>query len=150
MKIIRQNTFETNSSSTHSITMCMANDYNKWKNGELYYINDTGEFVDEINRIRVIKEHIIHEKSEYNDGLYTYKGVSVKYDNLNELYTEENLNEITQEEIEEFLGNEYDYWELPLTYEEWDGLFDYEKYEDSYTTPNGDEVISFGYYGSDY
>lgn len=36
MKIIRKNVFETNSSSTHSITMCVESDYEKFKNGELY------------------------------------------------------------------------------------------------------------------
>lgn len=38
MKIqIRRGIFETNSSSTHSITMCTKDDYTKWKNGELIY-----------------------------------------------------------------------------------------------------------------
>lgn len=37
MKIIRRKTFETNSSSTHSITMCSKEDFEKWKAGELYY-----------------------------------------------------------------------------------------------------------------
>lgn len=37
MRIIRINTFETNSSSTHSITMCSKSDYEKWKKGELLY-----------------------------------------------------------------------------------------------------------------
>jgi hypothetical protein len=34
---VRRNVFETNSSSTHSITMCSEDEYNKWKNGELLY-----------------------------------------------------------------------------------------------------------------
>ena len=34
---IRRNVFETNSSSTHSITMCTQSDFDKWKNGELYW-----------------------------------------------------------------------------------------------------------------
>ena len=33
---MRQGVFETNSSSTHSITMCNESDYDKWVNGELY------------------------------------------------------------------------------------------------------------------
>lgn len=32
---IRRGVFETNSSSTHSITMCMKSDYDKWVAGEL-------------------------------------------------------------------------------------------------------------------
>lgn len=37
MKQIRRNVFETNSSSTHSITMCMKSDYDKWVAGELVW-----------------------------------------------------------------------------------------------------------------
>lgn len=35
MRQIRRNVFETNSSSTHSITMCMKSEFEKWVNGEL-------------------------------------------------------------------------------------------------------------------
>lgn len=37
MKVIRMGVFETNSSSTHSITMCSKEDYNKWEKGELLF-----------------------------------------------------------------------------------------------------------------
>ena len=40
MKTIRIGTFETNSSSTHSITMCMKDDYKKFKNGEMYLYDE--------------------------------------------------------------------------------------------------------------
>lgn len=36
-KSIRFGVFETNSSSTHSLTMCSKEDYQKWENGELIY-----------------------------------------------------------------------------------------------------------------
>ena len=35
---IRQGVFETNSSSTHSITMCSGKVYDAWKAGELYFV----------------------------------------------------------------------------------------------------------------
>lgn len=35
-RIIRKNTFETNSSSTHSLTFMSGEEFDKWKNGELY------------------------------------------------------------------------------------------------------------------
>lgn len=44
MKIIRQGAFETNSSSTHSLTICSSEEYTKWENGELYW--DYGDFVE--------------------------------------------------------------------------------------------------------
>lgn len=34
---IRKGLFETNSSSTHSLTMCSEEDYDKWENGELFF-----------------------------------------------------------------------------------------------------------------
>ena len=37
MKLVRFGTFETNSSSTHSITMCSEDTYNKWKDGKVFY-----------------------------------------------------------------------------------------------------------------
>ena len=38
MKIrIRRNLFETNSSTTHSLTICTQEDYDKFKAGKLYY-----------------------------------------------------------------------------------------------------------------
>jgi len=34
---IRRGTFETNSSSVHSLTLCSESDYERWSNGELFY-----------------------------------------------------------------------------------------------------------------
>lgn len=42
---IRRNLFETNSSSTHSITMCTKSDYEKWEKGELVYDMDKKKFI---------------------------------------------------------------------------------------------------------
>ena len=37
MKQVRRGVFETNSSSTHSITICTEDEYEKFKRGELMY-----------------------------------------------------------------------------------------------------------------
>ena len=42
---IRRNLFETNSSSTHSLTMCTKSDYEKWGKGELVYDMDKKKFI---------------------------------------------------------------------------------------------------------
>lgn len=39
MRSIRIGVFETNSSSTHSLTMCSSEDYSRWQKGEVY-LND--------------------------------------------------------------------------------------------------------------
>jgi hypothetical protein len=98
---IRRGVFETNSSSVHSITLCMESDYEKWKNGELIYNRWADELVPITDEVR--------------------------------------------KSIEE---DERDY----LTYEQfgdWDYI-EYETFVESFTTPGGEKVVSFGYYGSDY
>lgn len=44
-KQIRRGTFETNSSSTHSLTFCMADEFEKFENGEILYDDDNDSFI---------------------------------------------------------------------------------------------------------
>lgn len=59
---IRRGVFETNSSSTHSITMCTNDTYERWKNGELFFAVYDGCFL--------TREEVI---AELRDNKY-YKG----------------------------------------------------------------------------
>lgn len=104
---VRQGTFETNSSSTHSITMCMESDFKKWKNGEMYW-------------------------DRWNDSLISKDEVEKEND------------EEWKEKLEDYIEDYSDYY----TYEDFNNL-EYETYEDTFKTPNGEEVIAFGYYGYD-
>ena len=97
---IRRRVFETNSSSVHSLTMCMESDFNKWVAGELVWSRWGDELVPITDEI---KKSMEEDEREY----------------------------LTYEQF-----NDYDY-------------IDYETFEDSYTTPNGETVKSFGYYGHD-
>ena len=97
---IRRGVFETNSSSVHSLTMCMESDFNKWVAGELVWCRWGDELVPITDEI---KKSMEEDEREY----------------------------LTYEQF-----NDYDY-------------IDYETFEDSYTTPNGETVKSFGYYGHD-
>ena len=100
MRQIRRNVFETNSSSTHSITMCMESDYDKWMAGELIWSRWCDKLVEITPEV----------KRSIDDG----DGEYLTYDQF----------------------NDYEYLE-------------FETFVDSYTTPNGEKVISFGYYGYD-
>ena len=73
MKVIRRGVFETNSSSTHSITMCTKEDYDKWENGELL-LNKWDECF--ITR----EEAIIKLRNDYKD---------LSDDELNDILDEE-------------------------------------------------------------
>ena len=100
MRQIRRNVFETNSSSTHSITMCMKSEFDKWVKGELVW-------------------------SRWGDKLVP----------------------ITPEVKASMDEDDRDY----LTYDQfndWDYL-EYETFKETYTTPNGEKIVSFGYYGYD-
>ena len=65
MRQIRKNVFETNSSSTHSITMCMKSDYDKWVSGELVW-NRWGDRLVEITPDAIrLRKKILSEKERY-------------------------------------------------------------------------------------
>lgn len=44
-KQIRMGVFETNSSMTHSLTICTDNEYRKWQNGEVYWRRWDNNFI---------------------------------------------------------------------------------------------------------
>lgn len=124
MKIqIRRGVFETNSSSVHSLTMCSGTEYEKWADGKLLFWGDKDKFG--------TREDIIEEMK---DMRYSWSG-ELCYPNVN-WNDEEEVSDIFSDEniqtCEEFFDNEW-----------------YETFEERYTTPNGDEVVAFGYYGHD-
>ncbi len=91
MKQIRREVFETNSSSTHSITICTAEEYEKFQDGEMMFDFWNGKLVP----MKEIKE---------DEGYFT-------------------------------------------SYDDFGG--DMETYEKFFTTPSGDKMVAFGYYGYD-
>ena len=85
MKQIRHGVFETNSSSTHSITMCMKSDYDKWVNGELYW--------DRWGCKLVSKDVVDH--SNYPEDYYTYeRSFDIEYETFCEKYTTQNGEQV--------------------------------------------------------
>lgn len=122
MKLIRRGTFETNSSSTHSITMCKESDFDKWKNGEMYW--------DRWNESLVSKEEVEKEMAKLKEEF-----ISEHPD-----YDEDDID--WEEQLEDYLNSDKEYY----TYEEFNNYdyIEYETFEDSY-----DGVVAFGYYGMD-
>lgn len=156
MRKIRRSTFETNSSSTHTLTMCTKEEYKKWKEGELFFINDLGEFVDEQKREEYIKKLIIREKVDisWQNKTLTYNGITVSFKDyedkerkINEFQTKEELDKISKEELDAFI-EDYGYsYDFPLTYDEYLDSIENTTYEQEYTTPKGEVIIAFGEYG---
>lgn len=124
---VRQCTFETNSSSTHSITMCMESDYEKWKNGEMYW-------------------------DRWNDKLISKEDIEKELVNIREEFIADNPDfdendEEWKERLEDYINDDKTYY----TYEEFNDYdyVSYETYETKFETPKGEKVVSFGYYGYD-
>ena len=67
---IRRGVFETNSSSTHSLTMCTESDFEKWLNGELVWSRWNDKLVPITSKVR--------ESMDNNEGEY------LTYDQFND------------------------------------------------------------------
>lgn len=155
MEIIRFNVFETNSSSTHTITVCMKNKYDAWKNGELYLFGD--EFITKEERDRIIKSEIVEEKMEidWDNKIIKFKDIEIPYidyddrqKKIKNLITTEDLKEITEEEVTDFLErNGYD---MPVSYDDYFNNSMLETYETNFVSESGDKIVAFGNYGNDY
>lgn len=126
---IRRGTFETNSSSVHSLTMCMKSDYDGWENDNLFLFKGS--------------DYGYLGKSPQYDHFYTKDEAiafekTSKYSSINECKNDDEIMNTLHE-------NEwYDYnyfWDEYCEY--------YETFKDTMTTTNGEEVVSFGYYGHD-
>lgn len=116
---VRKGTFETNSSSTHSITMCTSSQYDEWKNGELYWSRWSGCFISKSE----VEEKLAKDRESY----------FARYPECSE---EDFLNDFLDEE---------GYY----TFKDYCEKIDYETFHDEFTTASGETVVAFGYYGYD-
>ena len=127
---IRRGVFETNSSSTHSLTMCLKSDYDRWTKGEVLLFTGSGWC------------YPVGNKPQENH-FYT-KEEAIAFENSSKYAPSEDFDWNDEDAVMEMLHeNEWydsDYYDDYCASE-------YETFEESLTTPNGDEIISFGYYG---
>lgn len=133
-KQIRYGVYETNSSSTHVMTICTQKEFDDWKDGKLalewnkFVPAPTTEGPTEEELKDYYDTYIKKEFcKEYNDLSFAEKG-----DVLNE-YLEDSDNSNEAETYDEWYNDEY-----------------LETFEESYTTEHGDKIVVFGKYGNDY
>lgn len=125
---IRRSIFETNSSSTHSMSICTSDVYDKWMRGEMVHQKSTNDFYTRDELVNVFNNRSYYS-SEYKEKLIT------KLTNL----------EWGSEELIEFLIDQglYDF-------NSWCGFVEdmgYEPYTRKYQSPSGDNIVIFGYSG---
>ena len=88
---IRQGVFETNSSSVHSMTICMKSDYDKWVNNELVFDDWNDELVEITPEIKNKMEsrtgrYLTHE--QFHDWEY------LEYETFESTFKTENNDEV--------------------------------------------------------
>lgn len=133
MKQIRRNVFETNSSSVHSITMCLEDIYDKWVNDEVYFYDST------------------YKLPEGRDKFFTWDDMLEFM--RNELKVDEEdikaLIEAKENDDSEFTSilQDSDFYTAD-SYESYNE--DCESYAEVFTTPLGERVVAFGYAGARY
>lgn len=117
---IRRGVFETNSSSTHSLTMMMKDDYKRWKDENLYMYQGCGSLWGDnkpVSRAFYTKDEAIEliKNSEYYD---------------------------TGVEIDDMCLKDWDF----ISFDNRTGEYLDDFYEE-FTTPSGETIVAFGEYG---
>lgn len=137
MKQIRLGVFETNSSSTHSLTICTEEEFNKWTRGEIMFDTYSDKLI-EINT--KISEQEKEEARKY-------------YENNKKAFWKL-WDQLSEEEVEEWYDKYmYDMCKVDrYRYETYDQFLyesDLETFTRYYTSPSGDKLVAFGKYGYD-
>ena len=140
---IRKNVFETNSSSTHSITMCSQDEYDAWMKGDVllnegwWGKDNKSEFKNKKFVTRAEAEDIIHKDPFYNEE---------KDGDLSKVPDNDLAKGHYDYETKSYVGFDYGFYTfynyMENEYLEW--------FEEEYTTSSGDTVVAFGLYGTDY
>lgn len=144
---IRNSTFETNSSSTHSLNICTLKEWEDWTSGKLLYNPYEDKFID---------NYLLSEEAK-QDRLKEYYEKIIKkeyYKDFQNL-TKPELNSLMRKAVEDG----YIFREQPdlenqnyYTYDAYLDLGrrnDLESYTNFYTSESGDEIVIFGEYGYD-
>ena len=135
MKQMRRGVFETNSSSTHSLTICTEEEFEKWQNGELLFDRWNDCFIEE----RPLSDQ------EKTDAMKNYNNIKSTY--------WKNWEQLSKEEVESwyrrYASQHLNKSDDGQTYDEYMDSCDLEAYFKHYTSPSGDKLVIFGKYGYD-
>ena len=139
---IRIETFETNSSSVHTLSICSEEEFAEWKAGRLLYnkycYSNKDMFI-QSDSCDLTEEEKEEAKEWYNEAMD--ENYSIAWDNLTSKAKERWYAKYASEN--ELSRSDY------CTFEEY-MCDDYlETFSDHYTTKSGDKIVCFGKYGYD-
>ncbi|WP_300924654.1 hypothetical protein [uncultured Clostridium sp.] len=132
---IRNCTFETNSSSTHSLSILSEEDFKKFEEDGLYLDSQDNLLTREQLEEKLFTQYY-SSYEEAKQDFFRYEG----YEEGD--FSEEELKEKIVDYALRYNGSYYNYYNMLG-----DGQEDYETFETHYTTKNGDKIVVFGYYG---
>jgi len=152
MKTIRNGVFETNSSSTHCITIVDEDDFEKFEKCEMLLDYETlvpteDVYKDVMEQLSEWEEYMTDEyRNTYKDSLTLeqFKEVLKKFsdNDLDYGYREDAREEIDDDFTAVKAALSEDVTTLKCM-----GGECYETFVDRHTTKHGDKVVAFGYYG---
>ena len=87
MKTIRNNVFETNSSSTHNVSVFYAEDYEKFRNGKLLYNPESDELITLEEGVEILLDNLSEESKIkiLNDKLTYSEIIDLYMDELEDI-----------------------------------------------------------------
>lgn len=132
-KQIRRGVFETNSSSTHSLTMCSEDEFEAWKRGELLFEYYEGRFIKPI--------HLSDSEKKDAEDEYEYTKDDYWKD-WKDLSDVEKEKWYAKYAINHNLRDSY-----TKTYDEYMHHGTLESFVERYISQSGDKIVAFGEYG---
>ena len=154
MKTIRHNVFETNSSSTHSLTIVDEDEFEKFKNCDLLLDSDYDTLVSAEDEYKNVTDNLERYEDNMSDEYReTYK-TELTFEKFKEVLSKLSDNDLSyyhRKDARKDIQTHYDAVKAALgeeieTYDTIGGE-EYEKFERHYTTKSGDKIVAFGYYG---
>ena len=154
MKTIRNNVFETNSSSTHSITIVDLEDFEKLEECEMLLDDET---LVPANKVydKMMKNLVDMEKQMTENYSKTYKDTLTyeNFINIMQSFAYSDLSHSSRVDCREDIASDIMAVKAGLNYEVTTysclGGEYYETFEERHTTKRGDTVVAFGYYGNE-
>ena len=131
---IRCGVFETNSSSTHSLTMCSEEEFEAWKRGEVLFQEYGEENFISATKLSEHDKKMAQEDYEENKDDFQKDWNDLSEDAKQKYYTKyAKENDIIDEDAK--------------TYDQYMNDGDLETFVQRYTSKNGDKIVAFGEYG---
>lgn len=131
---VRRGVFETNSSSTHSLTMCSEEEFEAWKRGEVLFQKYGNENFISATKLSEHDKKMAQEDYEDNKDDFQKDWNDLSEDAKQKYYTKyAKENDIIDEDAK--------------TYDQYMNDGDLETFVQRYTSKNGDKIVAFGEYG---